>query len=141
MTARVLVVEDTKIWRNNIKRALQKKYHVDTADSLKQALDLLRNSEPYQVVITDIGLSKDETNTDGIELLKEVHRHWPTTMTIAVSGRAVTVNQEKFKKEYDALVYLERDILSEDRNTFIDWVDTGVALSREAEKEDRDYHE
>jgi len=130
-----LVVDDLELWRYIIKTALEEKYQVDTAASLEEAQSLLRNSGPYQVVITDIGLSEKETNTDGIDVLKAVQKLSPTTKTIAVSGRAAVADKEKFKEDYHALVYLERDVLYDDDNmdAFIDWVDKGVALSHEAE--------
>ncbi len=131
MNDRVLVVDDTKICRNNIKRYLQNKYQVDTAASLEEALDLLTNSGPYQMVITDIGLSPDETGTEGIDLLRAINKHWPTTMTIAISGRAAVVNVDKFREEYHTLDYLPRDTLDKDK--IIALVERGVALSHEAE--------
>jgi len=131
MNDRVLVVDDTKICRNNIKRYLQNTYQVDTAASLEEALNLLMNSGPYQVVITDIGLSTDETDTEGIDLLKAINKHWPTTMTIAISGRATVVNVDKFREEYHTLDYLPRDILDKAKITAL--VERGVVLSHEAE--------
>lgn len=134
MKPRVLVVDDLELWREILKDLLEGDYTVDTAASLEEARDLLTSAEPYQVVITDIVLSDDETNTDGIEILRDVHRLSPTTQTIAISGRAADVNKEQFEKKYHALVYLERDYLSNDIDGFIDWVAKGVALSREAEE-------
>ena len=135
MKARILVVDDTRIWRNSMKRALQHKYEVDTAASYQEALTLLRSAPPYQVVVTDIGLSGDETNTDGIDLLLDVKALSPTTMTIAVSDRPATVNKESFAQKYQAITYLEREILSKERETFVAWVDQGVMLSRQAKDE------
>jgi DNA-binding NtrC family response regulator len=132
--ARVLVVDDLELWRDILKDVLEENYAVDTAASKEEALGLLTAVGTYQMVITDIGLTNEETNTDGIEILKAVHKLSPTTQTIAISGRAAVVNKEQFEKEYHTLVYLERDYLSNDINGFIDWVAKGVALSREAEK-------
>jgi len=136
MKARILVVDDVSQWRGIIKRALEKKYEVDTASSLKEALAFLEQHGPYQVVITDIGLSEDETNTDGIDILKFVYEHSPGTKTIAVSGRAAEADRERFKTEYHALDYLKRDVLFKDRNVFIDLVDEGVYLSHISKRED-----
>jgi DNA-binding NtrC family response regulator len=133
MKDRVLVIDDLALWRNIIKEALEENYEVDTAASLKEALDLLLAADPYQVVITDIGLSENETNTDGIDILKAVHRHSPTTQTIAVSGRSAVANQQKFQEEYHALVFLDREVLFNDMDEFIAWVAKGVALSKEVD--------
>src|SRR6266542_3299645 len=111
MKDRILVVDDLEEWRYIIKDVLDGKYHVDTAASLKEALKLLRSAPPYQVVVTDIGLSSDQTNTEGLDLLKEIHRRAPATRTIAVSGRPAQADKERFNATYHTLVYLERDVL------------------------------
>jgi len=132
MKARILVVDDLEEWRYIIKDALEEKYDIETAASLKEAVKLLRSTPPYQVVVTDIGLSSDQTNTDGLDLLKEIHWRSPATRTIAVSGRPALADKERFNATYHTLVYLERDVLSNDIDTFIDWVDKGVELSRQS---------
>ncbi len=138
MEARILVVDDDKIWRRNIKRALKDKYCVDTAGSLKEAFGLLKKNKPYHMIITDIGLSKDETNTDGIDILKFAHESSSTTQTIAISGRAANVDEEQFKKEYHVLAYLDKEILSKDRESFVQLVDKGVAISFEAKEKEEE---
>jgi DNA-binding NtrC family response regulator len=135
MKARILVVDDMELWQDIIRDALEEDYHVETAASLEETLTLLNNSEPYQVVVTDIGLSKEETNTDGIDVLKAVHKLSPTTRAIAVSGRAATADRKRFEEEYHALVYLERDVLYDDMDAFVEWVARGVALAESEEKE------
>ncbi len=137
MRARVLVIDDMELWRKILEAVLEEDYIVDTAASLEEALDLLRSAGPYQVIITDIALSGEETNTDGIEILKAAHRLSPTTQTIAISSRAADVNEEEFKKDYNALVYLKRNYLSDDMDGFIDWVARAVTLSREAERKNK----
>ena len=131
MRARVLVVEDLRIWRNNMKRALKKTYDVDTAATYEAARQQLRDNAPYQVVVTDLGLSEDANNTDGIKLLQYLKTTAPTTTTIAVSGRPAFVNESNFIREYGALVFLERGKFTMDE--FVTWVDKGVQLSQLAE--------
>lgn len=131
MTDRILVVDDLDVWRGIIKRSLERhNYEVDTASSLKTALDLVSNSGPYQVVITDIGLGEKETNTDGLDVLRAVRELSPNTVTIAVSGRAAHADEEKFKHEYGALAYLDRNRLT-DMKSFIDLVADAVRRSRD----------
>lgn len=134
MTARILIVDDMELWRQIMADALRDTYHVETAASLQEALNFLHHAEAYQVVVTDIGLSSDETNTDGIDVLKAFHKCAPTTTVIAVSGRAAQADRVRFEQEYHALAYLDRDVLFDDMNSFVDWVGRGVARSRAAEQ-------
>jgi two-component system, sporulation sensor kinase A len=131
MRARVLVVDDEKSWRGIIKRCLQEKYDVDTVESLKEALERLETEEPYHVVITDIGLSRVETNEDGFIILQKVYECWPMTSTIAVSGQPREVDSQRLKDEYHILEYLNREVLNKNRDVFIKLVDEGVKLSLE----------
>lgn len=130
MKPRILIVDDTELWRKILSELLEEKYLVDTAASFDEAIHFMRQ-EDYQVVITDIGLTEQETNTDGVELLKVVHRISPHTKTIAISGRAANANEEKFKEQYHTMVYLDRGDLSENIEIFIDWVERGIAESLE----------
>jgi CheY-like chemotaxis protein len=132
MQYRILVVDDQKIWRNIMLRVLGKKYDVELASSLSEALEKLEDSSPYQVVITDIGLSDDPLNIDGIYLLKEIHRRWPTISLIAISGRPASVDREQFKAEYHALDYIDRELF-DDRESFMNLIEKGVYLSIEAQ--------
>jgi DNA-binding NtrC family response regulator len=134
MDAHILVVDDLPAWREIMREILAEQYNVDTAASLAEAMRLLDTAGPYDVIVTDIGLSSDEMNTDGIDLLKLVHQRSPRTQTIAVSGRAASADLEWFCREYHSLIYLDRDVLSDDLQTLLDWVDKGVQISRATEE-------
>lgn len=134
MKARILVVDDTRIWRNSMKRALQHKYEVDTAASYQEALTLLR-SAPIPGRRHRHRLIRRRNKHRRHRPAARRESPLPTTMTIAVSGRPATVNKESFAQKYQAITYLEREILSKERETFVAWVDQGVMLSRQAKDE------
>src|SRR5205807_1300589 len=126
-------VDDIELWRRILSDLLEDKYLVDTAASLEEAIHLVRNVD-YQVVVTDIGLSEQETNADGVELLKAVHRISPHTKTIAISGRAAIADEKRFKEQYNAMVYLDRGDLSDNLEAFFDWVEKGITESLKIEE-------
>jgi len=126
----VLVVDDEKSWRGIFSRWLEPRYEVLTAESLEQALEVLEKRGPFAVVITDIGLSRVETNDDGFIILQTVYERWPMTRTIAVSGQPREVDPQQIQDHYHALAYLDRGMLRTDRETFLKLVDEGVRLSR-----------
>jgi DNA-binding NtrC family response regulator len=134
MEGRVLVVDDLAIWRDIISELLQDRYSVDTADSLSQAIATLDAYGPYDVVVTDIGLAANESNTDGIDLLKLIYKRSPQTKTIAVSGRAAIADRDRFRQEYHTMVYLDRSELSDNLYQLVEWVDHGVNLARGSQK-------
>ena len=107
--ARVLVVEDHKEWCSILSEDLESAgYIVDTAYSLETAIAHLKKQD-YQIVVTDIGLSKEPEDASGIELLKWLKTNCTMTKALAISGRAVMgLNKEDFKKEYGVLEYIDR---------------------------------
>ncbi len=140
MKPRILIVDDEELWLELLKEHFEDElsYQVDTAASLEEAVSLLKKQNQYHVVITDIGLTKQEENTDGIDVLKAAQKYSPNSQTIAVSGRAAKANKEQFKKAYHALEYFEREVLSDDLDRFVEKVAEGVAISLKEEERQRD---
>ena len=133
MPDRILLVEDDPDWQEIIVEDLTGRgYDVTTVVSLRGALTMLEANPPYEVVITDIALSSSTANRDGVELLEIVHRRWPMTTAIAVSGRASKGNVERFKERYHALDYLDRSVLVHEPDNFLALVDRAAGLSRRA---------
>ena len=137
MKSRILIVDDMEMWREILRDTFEQTYSVDTADSLTEALQLLGKPEQYQVLITDIGLSDNENNTEGLDVLRAAHRLSPSTVAIAITGRPTIADKETFKKEYHVLEYLDRGDLVEDLDAFIRLVDTSAAYSLELENRGR----
>jgi two-component system NtrC family sensor kinase len=81
----ILCVDDER----NVLRSLERifiddDYDIHTATSAEEALRILENNGPFQVVISDYRMP----GMGGVEFLKEVYRRWPDTVRIVLSGYA-----------------------------------------------------
>lgn len=86
---RILCVDDEK----NVLRSLQRlfldeEYEIIIASSGKEGLEILHNSHPVQIVISDYRMPE----MTGVEFLKEVCSLWPDTIRIVLSGYADTTS-------------------------------------------------
>lgn len=81
---RVLVVDDEELIRIIFSRALtQAGYSVRTATTAEQAIELMRDN-PAELLYLDLNLP----GMNGLELCKLVRKHWPWSITVAVTGFA-----------------------------------------------------
>ena len=81
---RILIVDDEKDIRNNIKAILQdENYLTDTAESSDDALDLV-GQHSYDLIILDVWLN--DSKLDGIELLKTIKKSNKEIPIIIISG-------------------------------------------------------
>ena len=108
---KVLVVEDTEHWRTKIfaKMLSSLGYHVQEAGTRIDASEIL-SKESFDLVILDIRLSEgDASNTEGMEILKEIRATKEPTSVIIVSGYAtVQLTRDAFKT-YNVFDFLEKD--------------------------------
>lgn len=128
---RVLVVDDDPGWEKILTKTLKKAgYEVDSAGTLKDAIDRLKEAT-YQVVVSDIRLTEEADNDDGIKLLEWIRDEYPITKAIAISGRTVSgLDKESFKEAYDVLDYIGR--LRFDHVKFVELVGEAAKQSRQA---------
>ncbi len=85
MNYKVLFVDDEENVLRAIKRQLRKKFNITTAQSGKEALELINSSkETFAVIITDMRMPK----MNGIELLEEVKKVSPNTVRMMLTGNA-----------------------------------------------------
>lgn len=83
-TERILIVEDDLAVQSTLERILRNEgYTVQVASSVDEAQCSLRY-EPCDLVITDIHMPRK----DGIDLLRFVKHHWPTTEVILLTAFA-----------------------------------------------------
>ena len=81
---RILVVDDEEMTRRNLEHVFQKDgYHVDTASSGVEALNLLEKSA-YDVIVTDLKMEK----VDGMDVLGQAKAKDPNTEVIIITGYA-----------------------------------------------------
>lgn len=87
--ARVLCVDDESSILKSLKRLFMDSEHeIITASSGPEGLELLQNSAPIQVVVSDYRMP----GMNGIDFLREVCRRWPETVRIVLSGYADTAS-------------------------------------------------
>ena len=103
--ARILIVDDDKIARNNFTRILQKQgFHISTANNGAVGLKRLSESS-YDLVITDLVME----NTNGMEFLIEIKNQFPDVEVILITGYAsIPTAIEAIKK--GAYHYLEKPV-------------------------------
>jgi len=83
----ILCVDDEANVLRSLERIfLDDDYEILTATSGEEALRILENHGPCQVVISDYRMP----SMDGVAFLKEVYRRWPDTVRIVLSGYADT---------------------------------------------------
>ncbi len=83
---RVLLVEDEAVSRAAQQTFLESAgYGVTACGDAETALDLVRRGEPFDLVVTDVGLPR----LDGIELTSELKRCRPTLPVVVASGSEV----------------------------------------------------
>src|SRR5579862_170915 len=81
---RILFVDDEPNVLQGIARTLRNEYDVTTAESAAAALEILNNSQPFAIVVSDLGMP----GRDGISFLSEVHRVAPDTVRMLLTGQA-----------------------------------------------------
>jgi two-component system NtrC family sensor kinase len=78
----VLVVDDEEYVRTGLTRVLRDAgYTVFAAESGEEALEMLRR-DPVKLLVSDNNMP----GISGMELFKEVRRHWPHTLRIMLTG-------------------------------------------------------
>jgi two-component system, NtrC family, sensor kinase len=86
---RILCVDDEVPILKAIKRIfMDSDYEILTASSAGEGLDLLKDNQPIQVVVSDYRMP----GMNGVEFLQEVCRKFPDTVRIVLSGYADTAS-------------------------------------------------
>lgn len=81
---RLLVVDDDKVFREELSELLRDDGHsVTVASSVAKALEALEGAE-FDVVLTDLKMPR----ASGMELLREVRSRWPRTLVVVITGFA-----------------------------------------------------
>ncbi|WP_275098140.1 HD domain-containing phosphohydrolase [Sedimenticola hydrogenitrophicus] len=84
MAARVLFVDDEENILSAIKRQLRKQYVVATALSGTEALELIKGSEEFAVIVSDMRMPE----MDGVEFLRQARELSPNSVRLMLTGNA-----------------------------------------------------
>lgn len=83
---RILVVEDNDLLRKNVKRQLEALgYTVVTAQTVAQAMDVLRSTEGIDLVFSDVVLPGEENGRDLVLKVRHLHPNLPVVLTSGYS--------------------------------------------------------
>ena len=84
---KILCVDDEKNVLKAIERLfLDSDYEILTAESGEEGLEVFRNNDTIQLVVSDYRMPK----MNGVDFLREVYKEWPETIRIVLSGYADT---------------------------------------------------
>ena len=78
---RILFVDDDRTTRVAVERMLSKKYHIVTAESGTQALEMLEEY-PYEIIISDYVMPE----MDGVEFLRKSVEFAPDSIRLMLTG-------------------------------------------------------
>lgn len=81
---RVLFVDDEANLLDSYRRSLRKIVTVETALSGQEALEMMKNSEPFSIVVSDMQMP----GMNGIEFLAEAKKRSPDTVRMMLTGNA-----------------------------------------------------
>jgi len=96
MTPRLLVVDDEQdvpdLFRQRFRRELKAgKVFLAFAANGVEALDILRDKEQFDIVLSDINMPE----LGGLELLEVIRKEWPELPVVLVSAYSGQTNRER----------------------------------------------
>lgn len=89
IAGKILIVDDLPDWRKTMSGLLTDRgYSVKDVGSAESAIQLLEN-EYFNIAILDVRLDEsDEGNRDGLALMRQIKKRWPTIEVIILTGYA-----------------------------------------------------
>jgi DNA-binding NtrC family response regulator len=112
MRKRILVVDDVPDWRAQIQAIFRqsREYEVQTVDNFQEAMEVIRRREA-ELVIVDLRLSPtDETDRQGMELLKELARY--KINAIVLTGYPEQTLKEEAEEQYKIFDFIDKGKLA-----------------------------
>lgn len=118
---RILFVDDERNVLKSLERLfLDEDYEIMTANSGQEGLEILEQSGPFQLIVSDYRMP----SMNGVDFLTEVCRRWPETERIILSGYADTaaivaaINEGRIYK-FIAKPWNDVDLLHSIRETLV----------------------
>ncbi len=84
MPPRIICVDDEPRVLKGLRRRLGREFDVTIAESGAEALATMRNSDPFQVIVSDMRMPV----MSGAQLLAAVHREFPDTVRVLLTGQS-----------------------------------------------------
>ncbi len=84
MITRILFVDDEQRVLSGLRRILRGKFELELAEGAEQALEVLKDTEPFAVIVADMRMP----GMDGAKLLSEVRRLYPDTVRMMLTGNS-----------------------------------------------------
>jgi response regulator RpfG family c-di-GMP phosphodiesterase len=84
LDTKILLVEDVEEVRTSVARMLSRRFDVVVAANAREAIETIAREGPFPVVLSDYSMP----GMDGLQLLREVNAHAPTTAGILLTGIA-----------------------------------------------------
>jgi DNA-binding NtrC family response regulator len=101
-STRILVLDDESVIRDICRRLLQREgLSCDLAANVSQAEDLLKKSQSYSLLITDLRLP----DGNGIDFIQQFKQRQPGAKVMVVTGSPLLLTQvpEETKKDWQCL--------------------------------------
>ncbi|MFL5655248.1 MAG: response regulator, partial [Ktedonobacteraceae bacterium] len=109
---RILIIDDAEDWCEELTEILQREgFHAASAPTITKALELLDDAI-YHVLVVDIRLNEaDQTNEDGINLLKELDKRGlsEATKVIMLSAYGTKERTRTAFKDYQVADFLYKE--------------------------------
>ncbi|MGI8905810.1 MAG: response regulator transcription factor [Candidatus Sumerlaeaceae bacterium] len=119
-SARVLIVDDNRIYREAFRRnLLLQNYAVEEAEDTQEALQKVNETTP-DVVITDLQM---RTETEGLELIKSIKTSSPLTPIIMISAVG-TFEEGALAQRYGASAVLSKSRIEDEIDRLYQAIDT-----------------
>jgi len=107
---KILCVDDEKNMLSALRRTMRSKFNISTAESAHEALEILHNDGPFNVVISDFRMPE----MNGAEFLRKVKDIAPTTTRILLTGQASIEGLQSAVNESDIYKILLKPCSPED---------------------------
>lgn len=107
---KILCVDDEKNMLSALRRTMRSKFNISTAESAHEALKILHNDGPFNVVISDFQMPE----MNGAEFLRKVKDIDPTVTRILLTGQASIEGLQSAVNESDIYKILLKPCSSED---------------------------
>jgi response regulator RpfG family c-di-GMP phosphodiesterase len=104
MNRRVLFVDDEPAILQGIRHNLRKQFDVYTESDARKAIELIRCSEPFAVVVSDMRMPE----MDGIEFLYNVRKIAPATVRLMLTGNADQTTAIRAVNKGDVFKFLNK---------------------------------